>query len=500
MNRKHFLFFMLLFLYGCSEFEFPDPIITPEPTADADFSKIVFIGGSRFAGIDDGALSSRGYQFSVPNLFLKELGFVSSDAIVAPRVNSENGFNIYTNTNLSGNEGSFRLFFPQDDTLFFKRETRLGTPLTYENQGVDQLQVFSFPNATIFEITEGTQSTNPYLSAFFNNSSSLLERAKTVSPSFFVLDMGFDDIFGFAKSGITGNMAVNVMSNFNKGDLLSEDLFRERIQNTVDELLSTGTEVKGLLFNIPDIIDYPFFSLMPTSINNHVRSKGSLRIDAHFRAVDFNNLIFDYYDLHPGVSDEDRRPLLDFGGGIDADRWGLVAEDETLTDLVLNGLTIPKLKQLELLDFVFYQNEQQLWTGFGSLVENPIREDGYLDQDEAKLIQEKIVAYNTIIKEVADASNGKLAIVDMAKFFEEMFVGYSRLLGNPTEGLNIDGVRLEPLISRDGIFSGDGINMNPVGNAVIINRMIEAINQHFNGNLTKLDPNNLPNTPFDIGN
>lgn len=500
MKNYILLLFTVLLLHACSEFEFPEPVTQLNPQADADFSNVVFIGGIRFSGVVDGALSSQGYEYSVPNLFLKELGFVDQEAVVAPRIISENGFNIYTNSDLNGTDGAFRLFYPQDDTLFFKRETRLGTSLTYENSGSDALRTFAFPQATIFDITETGSAVNPYTNAFFDNSTSVLQRAKAINPSFFIMDMGFDDIFGFTKKGATGELNINAMGDFEPGDLLSEDLFRTRLQSAVDEMLSTNPEVKGLLFNIPDIFKYPFFTLMPTSINNHAITKPSIHTEARSRAFSFNEIIRDYYSQNPIVTDEDRRPMIDFFGMVETDRWALLVQDEMLTDLVYNGTPIPKLKQVELSDYVFYQNEQLLWSGYGTLTENPIKEDGYLDLNEAVLIQGRIRAYNAIILDIINNSNGRLAQVDTFQFFEDMFIGYNRLLGNPTEGLNIDGVRLEPLISRDGIFSGDGINMNPVGNVVITNRIIDAINEHFNGNLRRLDPNNVPNTPFDIGN
>lgn len=499
IDKYRLLLLFPLLLCTCSEFEFPEQPETPLPQADADFSNIVFIGGSRFSGVEDGALSSQGYEFSVPNLFLKELGFTDREEVIAPRIISENGFNIYTNPDQNGSDGAFRLFFPQDDTIFFKRDVKEGTPLVYENEGSDQLQAFTFPKANSLDFTEAGRSVNPYALSFFDNSISLVSRARATNPSFFILDLGFDDIFEYAQNGTTGDPEINDANSFSTGDLLSENLFRAKVQTVVDEMLSAGPDTKGLIFNVPDIFKYPYFVLMPTSINNHVRSKPSIRLDARIPAISFNNSIFDYYASNPVMNENDRRPLLDFGGSVDADRWGLVVEDETLVEIIQNGVPIPKVKQLKLLDFVFYQKEQQLWSGYGSLVENPIPESGYLDEDEALLIQDKIDIYNSVISDAVENSGGRLGLVDIHAFFEEMFIGYSRLLGNPTEGLNIDGVRLEPLISRDGIFSADGINMNPVGNVVITNRIIDAINAHFGGNLRRLDPNNVPNTRFDIG-
>jgi len=77
-----------------------------------------------------------------------------------------------------------------------------------------------------------------------------------------------------------------------------------------------------------------------------------------------------------------------------------------------------------------------------------------------------------------------------------MTTGFSKLLENEADGLNVEGVVLQPSISRFGVFSADGLNLNPVGNSLIVNAIISAINNNLNGNLRQVNPNNLPGTTF----
>lgn len=499
-KKNRYLTFILLTtcLLACSEFEFPEVIDDPI-SGDVDFSNIVFLGGSRFAELEDGALSARGHQFSIPNLFLKELGFVDETEIITPFVNSENGYNIYEDqTTLTA--GSYSVFFPTDDTLFFKREVRLGTQLSYANADNESLNSYSFPQSGILDITETSRGTNPYISGFFGNSNALLDRVAAANPSLFILDLGFQDLLNFATNGATGNPNSSDINTTTNQDLLSNDAFRLQLQRVVDLLLSGNPESKGLLLNIPDFIDFPYFSQASPLINGHVAAKPSIRTNAFASASVFNQNIIDYYNQNPNPPPGERRPLLDYAGQVNTDQWGLLVLDNSLSDISLNGNTIPKIRQMSLSEFVFYKDEQQLWSGLGSLVENPILPDGYLSLDNAEFIRQKVSEYNAVISEVVANANGRLAIVDSHGLFQRMFEGYGRLLGNPPEGINIAGVRYEPFISRDGIFSADGLNLNPVGKAIITNEIISVINRQFDGNLQSVDPNNVPKTSFGIGN
>jgi len=499
-KQNRYLLYIFLFIntLACSEFEFPEVLDEPI-SGDVDFSNIVFLGGSRFAELEDGALSIRGHQYSIPNLFLKGLEFIEQDQIVTPFVNSENGFNVYedqANTTI----GSYSVFFPTDDTLFFKREVSLGTPLNYENAGSEALSSYSFPHAGILEISQTSRNTNPFISSFFGNTSSIIDRAVASNPSLFVLDIGFQDILNFATNGAEGNPDLSDTNVASNEDLLSNDTFRSELQQLVDRFLNSNPDAKGILLNIPDFIDFPFFSRASPLINGHVAAKPTIRTDAFASASVFNQNVTEYYIQNPNPAPGERRPLLDYAGRVDIDQWGLLVIDNDLADISLNGEVIPKVKQLTLRDFVFYRNEQKRWSGLGSLVENPVQPNGYLNEDDAEFIRQKVLAYNTVIREIISNSNGRLALVDSYSLFQRMFTGYGRLLGNPPEGINIAGVRYEPFISRDGIFSADGLNLNPVGKAIIVNEIISVINTQFAGNLERVDPNNVPKTSFGIGN
>lgn len=494
MMKKLTLLLISILVFTACEYEFPDPVDPTDPTADADFSNIVFVGGSRFAGLENGALSIGGNQYAVPNMFLKELGFVAADQVVTPFVNSENGFNIYENTDLTGTAGAYRVFFPSADTVFFKRELTTGTALAFENAGSTSLNSFSFPDAAILDITEAGRTVNPFTGAFFDNSQSILGRATAANPSFFVLDLGYQDILNFVTNGATGDMnaAVNTAG---VADLPSEAFFRTKLEEATTALLNQNATSKGVLVNIPDFTLFPYFVRLSFDVTPFVISDRSVISRAQGEASGFNNSLITYYQQNPGIPAADRRPFIDYGND-SRFNWGMAVEDQTLADLTLNGNVVPKVRQLKVDDYMFYKNESRLRSGFGMQVSNPIPNNGFLSFEKGEEIKAKIAAYNAIIQDIADNSAGRLVVADTYSVFNQMTNGFNKLLGNEADGLNVEGVVLKPSISRFGVFSTDGLNLNPVGNALIVNTIINAINNNLNGNLQQVNPNNLPGTSF----
>lgn len=493
MKKVTLLLLTLVVLTAC-EYEFPDPVAITEPSADADFSNIVFVGGSRLAGIEDGALSIRGNQYAVPNLFLKELGFVASDQVVTPFVNSENGFNIYENADLNGTEGAYRVFFPSADTVFFKRELTNGTALAFDNAGNGALNSFSFPGASILDVTESGRSVNPYTNAFFDNSQSILARATSANPSFFVLDLGYQDMLNFVLNGATGDMNAGV-ATAGVADLPSEAFFRTKLEEATNALLNQNANAKGVLINIPDFTLFPYFVRTSYDITPFVIADRPLQATVRGEAAAFNNSLIQFYQANPGIPSADRRPFIDYGADA-AFNWGIMVEDNTLADVTFNGNVIPKVRQLKIDDYMFYKSEQRLRTGYGMQVSNPVPNNGFISFEKGEEIKAKIAAYNAIIQDVANNSGGRLMVADTYTVFNQMTNGFNRLLGNAADGLNVDGVVLEPRISRFGVFSTDGLNLNPVGNAIVVNTIVNAINNNINGNLRQVNPNNLPGTTF----
>lgn len=497
MRSKIYLFvsFFALALVSC-EYEFPTPAEeAPQEAQNADLSQMTFVGGSRFTGTIDGAYSANTAQFNLPYLMLRQGNFVEQDALVGPNANITSSFNIYLNADVNGSTGSYEAFYPSLDTTIFKRRTVSGESLTFSNGGSTDLRSYSFPGLSLGDIT-GTSPNNSYLNAFYPSlTGSLMNQLDQSTSTFMIIDAGYEDMINFALNGAAGNAEVATTNALTVGDLPSEALFRSQLEDLANTLIDGNR--KGVLLNIPSILQFPVFSRIEFDLTPYIDGTPVLGT-ARSQASTLNNKLLAYYSQNPNIPSEDRRPLFDFAGD-NKGNWGIINEDPTLADVNHNGEELPKIRHAMSNEYFIYENENSLKTGYGSNFDNPVPNNKFITAAEAELINLKIAAFNQIISDVAAASNGNLVVVDTKAFFDTLYEGYDRVLNNSPQGTTIDGVFYEPLISEFGIFSADGLNLNPAGNAMLANVIINGINNGYNGNLKGVNPNALPGTNFKLG-
>lgn len=498
-NLKFYSLIALALIFSCEEYEIPVPPPPAAQTAEnADLSSITFVGGSRLAGLEDGAFSQRSVSFSIPHMILTSGEFSNNVTEVIPFSNSLNGFNIYENINLNNDQGKYIASFTQPDTTSFKRFITVGESLNYSNANSSNLRNFSFPKAGLLDLTEANSS-NPFINAFFPNiTSALIDEIEANSPSFLVIDAGMQDIVNFALNGAEGNTEVNDPNTFQMGDLLTESAFKSKLEELTNTLLNQSNETKGILMNIPDILNFPMFIKLSFDLTPYIGNNNTFLREIRDKAEDYNELLAEFYAQNPTIPFSEQRPLLDFA----ADKrfnWGIIVIDNDLDEVVVNGNQIDKIRQAQRDEYILLRRENELRNGYGSFANDPVPANGFISNREAELIRTRIQAYNTVLAEIAANSNGRLAIANTSELFNELFTGFDRFLGNPAEGIVFDGVLLEPLISEFGIFSVDGINLNPIGNVLIANIIIDALNANFDGSIKRLNPNQVPGTNFQIG-
>ncbi len=108
----------------------------------------------------------------------------------------------------------------------------------------------------------------------------------------------------------------------------------------------------------------------------------------------------------------------------------------------------------------------------GSLTAIP---DKYvLTAAEISKIEAAISGYNATIKAAADAKG--LAFVDVNAFLNKTKTGFV-----------YDGITLNAAFVTGGAFSLDGIHLTPLGNALLANEFIKAVNAQFGASIPQLD-------------
>ena len=100
----------------------------------------------------------------------------------------------------------------------------------------------------------------------------------------------------------------------------------------------------------------------------------------------------------------------------------------------------------------------------------PFRNEFVLTLDEQNEIQTRIDQFNAIIRQKAITYG--FALVETQNL-------YSKL----PSGFTFNGVTLSAKFVSGGVFSLDGIHLNPRGNALLANEFIKSINHSFKSNI-----------------
>jgi hypothetical protein len=110
--------------------------------------------------------------------------------------------------------------------------------------------------------------------------------------------------------------------------------------------------------------------------------------------------------------------------------------------------------------------------GMGSIV--PIPDKYVLTLAEIAEIKTKITEYNNVIAQLAQTYNLALARAD-------------DLIRELKTGILYNGISMDAEFVTGGAFSLDGRNLNPIGQALLANKFITAINTQFNANIPLAD-------------
>ena len=495
MRRLAATIMVLLLVVVSACYDFPQPVERPAGDLDAaNLENTVFLGGSWFSGTHSGALTTDFVSYNIPDIFLNTLAQndLTSWESFSPSVETENGFNIYENAGLNGTTGQYLLEYPNLDTADFERVTTEGQAFAYSNANAS-VQNFSFPESGL--ISKTVTGTNEFESQFGIVGNSVLSAAVASSPTFFVLDAGFEEMISFAQNGAEGDIDVSDAASFNNGDLPSVALFQEKLDEAVDAFLNSGTDVKGALINIPDVIKFPYFNEVWYDMTPYIENHPIINT-VRIRAANYNGLLNFYYSQNPQVPFDERRKALLFDGDL-AGNWGVIVEDPDLSEVFdINGVLLKPVRHTTRDERLVMTIEERLNKDLGNTPENALTPNQYLTIEELELIENRINAFNQIIAQKVADSNGRLVLVDNYSYFEELFDGLNLFLERKGRGFQVDGAPFLPIMGEFGVFSADGINLNPRGNALITNVIIDALNGSFAGNLQNVNPNNFAGTPL----
>lgn len=460
MKKLLFIILSVAFLAGC------DKKIDEYPASSngVDFSNYVAIGNSLTSGYCDNALYLSGQQNSYPNILATQFQTVGGGAFRQPLIGTEDGVGftpipggLYYYTKLAlkivpdkdcqGNptgtaslKPAVVVDNPDQNTL----KQQLFSPPTvagpYNNMGVTGATVQSIFYNRLGDPTPDGHPFNPYYVRFASSvNASILQDAMTQQPTFFSMWIGNYDIL---QSAVAGTDQL----------LTPADTFAKYYPLAVGAMVNSGKKPKGVLANVPDITSIPYFTTISASLPYN-----SVVLDSA-QAAGLNILytMYGHPDIHWQVGQNPFVYVKSDGS------WAQMKQG----DLLL--LTIPtdsiKCKGMGVADPTAVPLPKPY----------PIAGKYILDMDEQVVIQTRIAAYNAVIASVAGTLN--LALADMN--------AYLKLFKT---GMVFDGVKFNTNFITGGLFSTDGVHLNPRGNALTANYFIQSINAKYGCSIPQAD-------------
>jgi len=432
-----------------------------------DFSNFVSVGNSLTAGYADGALYLSGQQNSIPNIMATQFKTVGGGEFRQPLIGTEDGvgfqqipggiycytkrvLKIVPDVDCYGNPvgtASLKPAFvsnPDQATLLgqlFAPPTVAGP---YNNMGV--------PGATlqaIFYPGYGSALGNPYFKRFATSAStSILQDALVQQPTFFYLWIGNNDAL---LSALAGSDQM----------LTPADTFAKYYPMAAGALLASGKKPKGVVATIPDVTSIPFFTTISKQLPYNA---------VYCTATQAQQLNFVYGAWgHPEIVwKEGANPFV------------YTKSDGTFAQMGPNDLfllTLPtdsiKCRLMGTADTTVHPLPKPY----------PIPGKYILDAAEQANIKAAVTAYNTVIRQVATSQN--LALADMNSYLTQF-----------SSGMVFDGIKVSTTYVTGGLFSTDGIHLNPRGNCVTANYFIEAINAKYGCTIPQADVTKYPGLIF----
>lgn len=396
---------------------------------DINISKYVAIGDSITSGYTDGALFYDGQLICFANLLAQQLKKIGGGKFKQALMDKDSvGIGFFANSRmiLKRDEGIkdsnfFRLAFlsSQGDVKAFQKNIYSEKDPFY-NLGVPGLKATTALMPGYGNPQNGEGNYNPFFYRIASNpqSTSVLLDAVKINPSFFTLFLGNNDVLAYALSGGTQDFITPSFAH--EFDVNFED----SINTIVNELTKNGA--KGAIANISDIRSVPFFTTIPyNGLRINATKAGQLNkkyANDNLHFVDGNNPFV--YETTEGVKQ-------------------LVEGEMVLMEILLDP----------------QKNE------FLS-AEKPIPKKYILTNSQIKRIQLSIHEYNLILESIAKSKD--LAFVDVNALIKT--VDLDRVYNEKFHSLQY----LEP-----SVFSLDGIHLNSLGQAILTNAFIQAINSTY---------------------
>lgn len=413
-------------------------LTAPDPSkGSVDVSKYVAIGNSITSGFADAALYYDGQMVSYPNLLAGQFKLIGDGNFVQPLVAmssvgfGSSGNSRYTLGYATDCKGVVSLS-PKVGAGDFSVLASVASQGPFNNMGVPGAKAITVVYPGYGNPSNGFGNYNPFFARMLDATeyatASMLSKAASQNPTFFSVFIGNNDVLGYATSGGTSDAITPSAGNPGVGFDASIDLI-------VSTMMANGA--KGVIGTVPDVTSLPYFTTVPYN---------GLILSASQAAL----LSAAYGPL--GIS---------FAAGNNA--------------FMIQDVTVPggtrKIRSDELILLSIPQDSLKC-AGWGS--QKPIPDEYVLTETEIAKVKTAVTAFNAKIGAVATAKG--LAYVDVNGF-----------MARCKSGIAYNGINISTTFVTGGAFSLDGIHLTPLGNALLANEFIKAINSKYGSTIPQID-------------
>ncbi|KQT22382.1 G-D-S-L family lipolytic protein [Chryseobacterium sp. Leaf404] len=465
----------LLFTVSCNtdfDTDVKDVVVTK---GEADFTKFISLGNSLTSGYRDGTLYSGGQNESFPSMIAMQMKLAGGGEFKQPLMpNNIGGFN-----NLPGFPGKLELKLVNGSLSPVANSPaaaldNIASGGPYQNMGVPGAKVshLLFPGyGNPANLALGTA--NPYFVRFAANpaSSSVVGDALAQNPTFVSLWIGNNDVLGYATTGGDGSNPITpVDGGVGVG-------FNSTYSALAGIVFPAGTTRKGVVANIPNVTNVPFFTRVPAMPLTNLTDAQVSQLNSGYAT--YNAGLAQAKALGAINDAEYQKRLIKFVAGAVSN--GAVITDKDLA--TVPGL--PKYRQTTSKDFILLTASAVLTPQAGGGTSVPLEDKLVLTEAEAAKVLTATAAYNTTIRSVADSKG--LAFVDMNEKMIEL---------NAKSGISWNGVKYTATFVTGGAFSLDGVHLTGRGYAIVANEFIKSINKKYRSTLPQVDVNKYSGVTF----
>ena len=442
----------LLVITACSEFDKHDKTYS---TGNLDFSKYMAIGNSITAGYQSGSLYQEAQEAAYPVLIAKAVG-VSGFEI--PTLSGEGtGGRLKWDGSFSASGSPVLVPVPAATSgEVLGRAINIGLARPYNNMGIPGALLVIPGTAALGNATDffnvavnagGTDAVvgpggvggsrgNPLFTLTLRSAgSSLWLSMKAYQPKVVSLWLGNNDVLGYATSG--------GVSPSNPTDAA---VFQTKYQQVADSISGLASQPKVIVATVPDVTTIPFFTTVNVSLVGKIPS-GKI-----------------YYNNSGGSVDSIYVDAATYASGAIYNRGMITLLGASALG---NGVTT--------------------FTGLAKAL--PLGNQYVLDPAEIVKAKTAVAQFNGHIKSIAAAKGWAVADVNAE---------FGAIAATGAEGKYFMGQKVTVSFITGGLFSYDGVHPSNMGQAIIANYAINALNAKYGSSIKNVELNKISGMKFDI--